>query len=98
MSNPGGVPATLVGASSPAFGQVSLHRSLDEGGRMQMKPVERITIAAHSTLDFEASGYHMMLMQASRPLKPADQVPITLHFADGSTLLVQFEVRKPDAG
>lgn len=96
LSNTGGVPAALIGASSPAYSQVSLHRSLDQGGRMQMQPVERITIGAHSSLDFEASGYHMMLMQATRPLKPADHVPITLHFADGSTLLVQFEVRKPD--
>jgi len=98
LSNTSGGPATLIGVSCPAYTQVSLHRSLDEGGRMQMKPVERITIAAHSSLDFEASGYHMMLMQATKPLKPADHVPITLHFADGSTLLVQFEVRKPDAG
>ncbi len=98
LSNTSGDPATLIGASSPAYTQVSLHRSLEEGGRMQMKPVERITIAAHSSLDFAASGYHMMLMQATKPLKPADHVPITLHFADGSTLLVQFEVRKPDAG
>jgi len=98
LSNPSGVPATLIGASSPTYAQVTLHRSLDDGDRMQMKPVERITIAAHSSLDFEASGYHMMLMQATKPVKPADHVPITLQFADGSTLLVQFEVRKPDAG
>ena len=97
LSNTSGVPATLTGVSSPAYTQLSLHRSLDEGGRMQMKPVERITIAAHSSLDFEATGYHMMLVQAIKPLKPADHVPVTLRFADGSSLLVQFELRRPDA-
>jgi copper(I)-binding protein len=39
----------------------------------------------------------MMLMQATKPLRPADRVPITLRFADGSTVLVQFEVRNPDS-
>jgi periplasmic copper chaperone A len=98
LNNKGSAPATLIGATSPAYAQVSLHRSVDVGGRMQMKPVDRITIAAHSTIDFEAGGYHMMLLQATRPLKPADRVPITLRFADGTSLLVQFEVRAPDGG
>ncbi len=97
LINAGDAAATLTGAESPAYAHVSLHRTVDVGGRVQMRPVERITIAAHSNLDFEASGYHMMLMDATQPLKPADHVPITLHFADGTSLLVQFEVRKPDA-
>jgi copper(I)-binding protein len=88
---------TVVGATSPAYQQVSLHRTVTERGNAQMMPVERITIAAHTALDFAASGYHMMLMQATTPLKPADHVPITLQLADGSSLLVQFELRKPDA-
>jgi copper(I)-binding protein len=35
-----------------------------------------------------------MLMQATKPLQPGDHVPIILRFADGSSLTVQFEVRK----
>jgi copper(I)-binding protein len=64
---------------------------------MQMTAVEHITIDAHSSLDFAATGYHMMLMQATKPLRPGDRVPITLRFADGSSVLVQFEVRNPDS-
>src|SRR5208283_2002292 len=54
ITNVGDAPATLVGASSPAYAHVSLHRSVADGGRMQMTPVDRIRIAAHSSLDFEA--------------------------------------------
>lgn len=97
LINAGAKPLIVIGASSPAYRQVTLHRTVTEGGNTEMMPVERITIDAHAALDFATSGYHMMLMQATRPLKPADRVPITLHFADGASLLVQFEVRKPDA-
>jgi copper(I)-binding protein len=66
---------------------------------MQMTPVERITIAAHirarlrgrNGLSHDAHGAD----QAAQA--HADHVPITLQFADGSSLLVQFDVRKPDA-
>jgi copper(I)-binding protein len=98
ITNAGDSPVTLVGAASPAYAHVSLHRSVTAGGRMQMTPIDRIRIAAHSSLDFEAGGYHLMLMDATQSLEHAGRVPITLHFADGSSLLVQFEVRKPDAG
>jgi periplasmic copper chaperone A len=98
ITNTGDAPATLVGAASAVYAHVSLHRSVDDGGRMHMTPVERIRIAAHSSLDFEAGGYHLMLTDATKPLEQPRRVPITLYFSDGSSLLVQFEVRKPDAG
>jgi len=97
LINTGAKPLNLIAAASPAYAQVSLHRTVNQGGGMQMTAVEHITIDAHSSLDFAATGYHMMLMQATKPIKPADRVPITLRFADGSSVLVQFEVRNPDS-
>ena len=97
LINTGARPLNLIAATSPAYTQVTLHRTVNRGGGMQMTAVEHITIDAHSSLDFAATGYHMMLMQATKPLRPADRVPITLRFADGSTVLVQFEVRNPDS-
>jgi len=97
LINTGAKPLNLIAATSPAYTQVTLHRTVNQGGGMRMTAVEHITIDAHSNLDFAATGYHMMLMQATKPLRPADRVPITLRFADGSSLLVQFEVRNPDS-
>jgi copper(I)-binding protein len=57
-----------------------------------MSPLERISIAPHTTLDFEARGIHLMLMQPHETLDPHGGVPIALHFADGSSLTVQFQV------
>jgi hypothetical protein len=98
LTNIGDRPEVLIAASSPDYGEVSLHQSRNHGGSVEMVPVDRITVAAHSTLSFAVAGYHMMLMQPAKPLKPGDRVPITLRFAGGSSLTVDFEVRKPDAG
>ena len=94
LINTGDKPVTLIGASSAVFAEAMIHRSIARAGTMEMSPVERITIDPHSTLDFAASGYHLMLMQPSRSLVAGSYVPITLRFAGGGQLTVQFEVRK----
>jgi copper(I)-binding protein len=63
-----------------------------------MSPLDRLIIAPHALLDFEAHGIHLMLMQPHETLDPKGQIPITLHFADGSSLTVPFQVRiSPEA-
>jgi copper(I)-binding protein len=93
LDNIGDKPVTLLAASSPDYAEVSLHLSRNQGGTVDMVPVDRITVDAHSKLSFAATGYHMMLMQPTKPRKPGDHAPITLRFADGSLLTVEFEVR-----
>jgi periplasmic copper chaperone A len=93
LTNTGEKAATLIAASSPDYREVSIHRSVEQGGTLSMVPVQKITINPHSTVDFAATGYHFMLMQPSKAQKPGDHVPITLRFAEGA-LTVQFEVRK----
>jgi copper(I)-binding protein len=94
LTNVGDTAVNLVAASSPAYAEVSLHRSVESGGTVAMRPVVKITLEPHSRVDFAAAGYHFMLMQPIKPLQPGDHVPVALRFADGSTLTVQFEVRK----
>ncbi len=98
VNNPGATPAVLLGASSADYADVSLHRNEMHAGTMQMLPLDRLVIPAHGTLRFELSGYHFMLMQATRPIKPGDRVTITLRFSDLPPMRVVFEVRKPDGG
>jgi periplasmic copper chaperone A len=93
LTNLGDTPLTIVGASSAAFHEVSLHRSVEHGGRVQMDPVEHLTIGAHTRLEFSATGYHFMLMQPSAPIDSLPRVTITLRFSDGTSLAVPFEIR-----
>ncbi len=87
----------LVGAASPDYRQVQLHRSVVQGGLSKMVPVAAISISAHSTLDFVALGYHLMLMNPRVALSPGDHVPIELRFADGRSLVATFDLRPPSA-
>ncbi len=85
-------PLHLVGASSPAFGDVMLHRSVEEGGMQRMVHVDGLDLAPGQTLVFAPGGYHLMLMDRKQDLHPGDQVPVTLRFGDGQTLEVPFRV------
>jgi periplasmic copper chaperone A len=97
LANVSDQPIVLTSATSDAFHDLSLHQTLQTGGTVRMSPLERISIAPHTTLDFEARGIHLMLMQPRETLDPHGAVPITLHFADGSSLTVQFQVRTSGA-
>jgi len=94
LTNTGDRPVTLISASSPDYGEVSLHRNLNRGGTIEMAPAGEITVNPHASLNFAATGYHFMLMQPRTPRQPGDHIPITLHFADGASLTVEFEVRQ----
>ena len=98
VHNAGLQPVILLSVSSPDYGHASLHRSSIQQGNSVMQSVAQITIPAHSSLNFASSGYHIMLQQPTRTLQPGDHVPIALRFADGSTMTVVFDVRRPDAG
>jgi copper(I)-binding protein len=93
LANQSDQPLAITSATSLAFHDVSLHQTIETGGEVRMSPLERISVAPHATLDFEARGIHMMLMQPRETLDPHGEVPIILHFADGSSLTVRFQVR-----
>jgi hypothetical protein len=98
LRNNGERACTLTSVSSPDYARASLHRSALQGTVSTMQPVQQIEVPAHQTLRFAPGGYHIMLEQPRRAIRPGDQVSITLHFADGGSLSASFEVRRPDAG
>ncbi len=97
LHNDAARPTLLTGAGTPRYAQVMLHQSSSEGGMARMAKVAKITIPAHGSAELTPGGYHLMLMQATSPVKVGEHIPITLTFADGSTLKVPFEVRPANA-
>lgn len=85
--------AMLVGASSPAFANVMLHRTVMEEGMAKMVHQKQIEIPAQGTVTFEPNSYHLMLMKPKQQLKAGDKVEVTLEFKDGKTMAVTHEVR-----
>lgn len=89
LRNTGGKTLTLTGLTSPACGMLMMHKS--ENG--SMTHVMSLNIAAGTSLSFAPGGYHLMCMDATPLLKPGTQVPVTLQFADGSSVTAAFDVR-----
>ncbi|NIP74223.1 MAG: copper chaperone PCu(A)C [Gammaproteobacteria bacterium] len=94
VKNPSAEGRSLVGATSPAFGKVTLHRTEMEEGMARMVHQERVEVPAGGAVRFEPEGYHLMLMKPVEALKAGDRVEITLRFEDGESVPVTFEVRK----
>jgi copper(I)-binding protein len=95
LRNNSKVPIRLVGAGSPAFGAVMLHRSIEDKGRSTMLHLDEIDVPAQGRIVFKPGDYHLMLMQPTRALEPGGRIPVTLQFATGEKVTTQFELRGP---
>jgi len=98
LQNQGASVATLVSVHSATYASAMLHQSTEnQAGGSTMRMLDQLTIPAHGQVKLEPAGYHLMLEQATHPLAPGDKIDITLDFADGSHLPVQFLVRPANA-
>lgn len=97
LRNDGDQPAVLDGASSAAYGSAMLHQSSTETGMGRMRMVGQLTVPAHGQVALAPGGYHLMLMDAAKPVQPGQSVQVTLHFADGSTLSTDFLAKPANA-
>jgi periplasmic copper chaperone A len=96
LHNVGDQRATLVAASTSDYGMTMFHASRNQSGVEQMVPIDRIAIEPHSQMSFAPEGLHIMLTQPKRSIQPGDHVLLTLRFADGQSVPVQFDVRRAD--
>jgi copper(I)-binding protein len=91
---PAGVPAagylTLVNAGDRSLALIAAE-SADFGSVTIHRSVAREGITRMEEVKEIAVGPHSRL-------DFGEQVPITLHFRDGTSLTIPFEVRKPEAG
>jgi copper(I)-binding protein len=97
LTNRGDKPLSLVGAECSDFGMVLIHRTIERGGISTMRPVHELTVEPGRSVEFAPGGYHLMLMRPRHPLRPGGRLPVTLRFADGSRLSVEFVVKSPEA-
>jgi periplasmic copper chaperone A len=84
----------LTGASSSACGMMMVHQSKVVNGVEQMRSV-KVAVPAHSSITFAPAGYHLMCMDPKTALAVGKAVPVTLTFADGTTITGEFPVKGP---
>lgn len=101
IKNNGEKPQTLAEISSPAFGQVEIHRTTTRDNIARMERVKELAIPPRSSVMIKPGGMHLMLMGGKKPLQAGDQVPMTLIFKSGEKLTISATVRsmqEEDAG
>lgn len=84
----------LVGASSPQFKKVELHRTEMDGDMAKMVAQDRVQVPIGQTVKFEPGALHLMLMNPVKPLKAGDTVELTIKFSNGDTMKFNAVVKK----
>jgi len=95
IENRCGAPVTIIGVSSPAFGDVSLHETRIVDGVSRMRAVPELRIAPEGVATLKPGGMHLMLMQPRAPLVAGNKVVVEFELQGGGTLRGEFVVRKP---
>lgn len=95
--NDSDTPLRLTDVRSADYGMVMLHRSLLANNDSRMEMVPSLAVPAHARVTLAPGGYHLMLSQVRRTLKPGDKVPMTFEFAGGGELQVDFSVLPANA-
>ena len=88
-------PVVVVGASSPAFEDVSLHETRIVDGISKMRAVPELRVAAGKAATLQPGGLHLMLMQPRTPLEAGNVVVVEFALEGGGVVRGEFEVRKP---
>jgi hypothetical protein len=85
--------AKVVGASSPAAKKTEIHASMMMGGVNHMHAIDAIPLPAGKPVELKAGGYHVMLMELTRQMKPGEVVPIvfTIEGKDGKRTQVEIK-------
>ncbi len=91
--------AKLVGARSPAAGNMEIHLMRMNHGVMEMREVKTLTLPKGKTVKLAPGGFHLMLFDLKQPFKTGETVPIKLTIETANkkreTVEVTAQVRDP---
>ena len=88
--------ARLVGVSTPAAGEASVHEMKLDGDVMKMREVQGgLLLPPRQTVELKPSGYHVMMMDLKQPITKGGTVPLTLRFEDAKGVKSSLDVNAP---
>ena len=73
---------TLTKVQSDITGSVEIHEMAMKNGVMKMRMKDSLPLPAGKPFKLEPGGFHLMLFDLKKPLKPGEQVAFTLEFED----------------
>ncbi len=91
----------IVGAASPVAGVAEIHEMAMDGNVMRMRAVPTLDLPAGQPIELKPGGYHLMLLDLKRALRPGEKVAVDLRLEtkDGKRLTqpIEIDVRAPGA-
>lgn len=101
LKNKSGTSDRLVGGKAAVSKSVEVHQMVMDQNVMKMREIPGIEIPAKGQVSMDRGakeGYHLMLMNLTRPLADGERFPMTLIFQQAGALDVEVEVVKARAG
>ncbi len=95
ITNPLKEDITLYGVQAPDISDtVEIHTHKNKDGVMKMVQLQELTVPANSTLNFQDTHLHLMIMGMKKELVAGDSYPMMLKFQrdEGSLLPIEVEV------
>lgn len=93
VTNTGGTPDRLTGATLAAAGRAEIHTMSTEKGVMRMAPLPNgLEIPPGGSVTLAPSGHHLMFLELKAPLKQGERIAGTLTFERAGTVPVEFAV------
>jgi copper(I)-binding protein len=89
--NPGSLPDTLVGASTPVAAMAHLHR-MSGAGMAQMRTQDVAVVPAGGQLQLKPGGLHLMLMDLTSQPRAGDTIDVTLQLRRAGAITVRVPV------
>ncbi|MFP2770208.1 copper chaperone PCu(A)C [Oceanisphaera sp. KMM 10153] len=92
VTNKGEAEDVLLGAESPVADQVEIHTHIKDGELMKMRQLHELVIPAGGELTLAPGGHHLMLMGLKQVPAVGERFPLTLHFKQAGTIVVEVAV------
>ncbi len=92
ITNNAAKEAVLISASCDIAGTAEIHQMSEMNGMMNMARVPNILIPAQGKVTLKPGSFHLMLINLKKPANKGDIAVITLHFQDGTDVLVNAKV------
>lgn len=83
----------LEAVKSSRFRRIEIHQTTASEGRMRMEPLDRLNIPARSSVKLAPGQTHIMLSEATEPVKKGEIIPITMTLS-GTTHSLEVLVRE----
>ncbi len=80
IENNSETPDTLYKVSSSIAKHIQMHETYKKNDMMGMREIKNLEVKSNSSIEFKPGGYHIMLMDLNKDLKPGDEINFTMFF------------------